>query len=125
MQYFDKKNNFSTFFLNYFSTSKISKIFSRIFFPDSNFRVLTFLSYIFRKNTFLKIFLKTKSRNVRFNKDILFLVLFKKKNNFRKIENFFGTRYPNFLLISKNTNFNRFFLDFLFKINQNIENHTT
>jgi hypothetical protein len=92
----------------------ISKIFSRIFFSRHEFWSSDVFKTIFRKNTFLNIFLNTKSKNVRFSQDTLFLMLFKKKwlnlkkkvilalflenrflVDFRKIENFLGSRYPN------------------------------
>ena len=114
MQYFDQKKYFSKkFFFNNLSRL-ISKIFSEIFFFSRfEFQSSDVFQAIFRKNTFLNIFLNTKSRNVRFSQDKSFLMLFKKKwlnlkkkvilalflknqflVDFRKIENFFGSRYP-------------------------------
>ena len=114
MQYSGQKIFFfKKFFFNYFSTL-ISKIFSRIFFFFRyEFWSSDVFKTFFRKNTFLNIFLNTKSRNVRFSQDTLFLMHFKKKwlnlkkkvilalflenrflVDFRKIENFLASRYP-------------------------------
>ena len=114
MQYSGQKIFFfKKFFFNYFSTL-ISKIFSRIFFFFRyEFWSSDVFKTFFRKNTFLNIFLNTKSRNVRFSQDTLFLMLFKKKwlnlkkkvilalflenrflVDFRKIENFLASKYP-------------------------------
>ena len=74
-----KKNFSKKFFFNNISRL-ISKIFSEIFFfPRFEFQSSDVFQAIFRKNTFLNIFLNTKSRNVRFSQDKSFLMLFKKK----------------------------------------------
>ena len=75
-----KKNFFpKNFFFNNFSRL-ISKIFSEIFFFSRfEFQSSDVFQAIFRKNTFLNIFLNIKSRNVRFSQNMSFLMLFKKK----------------------------------------------
>jgi hypothetical protein len=80
MQYSGQKVFFfKKIFFNYFSTL-ISKIFSRIFFFSRyEFWSSDVFKTIFRKNTFINIFLNTKSKNVRFSQDTLFLMLSKKK----------------------------------------------
>jgi hypothetical protein len=63
----------------YFS-SLISKIFSRIFlFSRYEFWSSDVFKTFYRKNTFLNIFLNTKSRNVKFSQDTLFLMFHQEK----------------------------------------------
>ena len=108
-KYFFSKNFFLTIFQRWFQ--KFSAEY--FFFFRYEFWSSDVFKTFFRKNTFLNIFLNTKSRNVRFSQGTLFLMLFKKKwlnlkkkvilalflknqflVDFRKIENFFGSRYP-------------------------------